>query len=223
MKKYFHLLSLFMLSLIIAGCGAKPIPDWRYETFGQLENYKKNYLKGKDQIAEFHFRKALEEVNRSGDLELISKVYLTKYAIKVASLEDVIDSEYPDIEVIEPNSENQNFFVFLKGNFPFVDANLLPKQYGSFLKACIGGKEASINDEIEKIGDPLSTLIAVGIIVKKNIHNEATLQTAIETASINGWQKPLLAYLEKLQHFYEAKNENDKAAKVQQKIKVIKN
>lgn len=223
MKKYFYFLPLFIFSFIIAGCGSKPIPDWRYESSGQLENYKKNYLKGRDQVAEFHFRKALEEVKRSGDLKIISKVYLTKYAIKVALLEDIIDSEYPDIEVIEPDSENRNFFVFLKGNFSVVEASLLPKQYGSFLKACIGGKETLINDEISKIDDPLSKLVAIGIIVKKNIYNEATLLFAIDTASINGWQKPLLAYLDTLQHFYEAKNEKEKAAKVQQKIKVIKN
>lgn len=222
MNKYLYLLPIFFISCIITGCASKPIPDWRYEGFGQLENYKKNYLKGKDQIAEFHYRKALEEVKRSGDLKLISKVYLTKYALKVAILEDINDSEYPDIEVIEPDSENRNFFVFLKGNLSIVDAKLLPNQYSSFMNAAAVGKEAPINNAIAKIGDPLSTLIATGITVKKNIYNEETLQTAIGTASANGWQKPLLAYLEKLQQFYETNNEKEKASKVQQKIKAIK-
>jgi hypothetical protein len=222
MKIIGNILPLLMMFLLIAGCASKPIPAWRYESFGHLENYKKNYLSGKDQIAEFHYRKALEEVKRSGDLKLIARIYLTKYAIKIALLEDISDSEYPDIEVIEPDAENRNFFVFLKGNLAVVDPKLLPGQYRAFLKAGMTGRDVSINDAIAGIGDPLSRLIATGIVVKKTVYNEMTLLNAIDTASANGWQKPLLAYLDKLQQFYDANNQKEKASAVRQKIKAIR-
>ncbi|MBN1664598.1 MAG: hypothetical protein JW943_13445 [Deltaproteobacteria bacterium] len=223
MKKYVSALPFFFVACIIAGCASKPIPEWRYESFGQLENYKINYLKSKDQVAEFHYRKTLEEVKRSGDLKLIAKVYLTKYALKAAVLEDVADSDYLDMDVIEPDKENRNFFVFLQGNLSIVDAKLLPAQYGPFLKAALGGKEREVNDAVSKIDDSLSCLIAIGITVKKNLYNEETLQTAVNTASANGWQKPLLAHLGKLEQYYEATNEKAKASKIRQKIKAIKN
>ena len=205
------------------GCASKPIPYWQTEGFGHVENYKIKYLRGEDQIAESHYAKALEEIKRSGNLKLISRIYLTKYALKTASLEDPVEGEYADIEAVEPDAENRNFFVFLKGNLAVVDAALLPERYRPFLKAGVQGKQKEINGAIADIDDPLSKIIAVGIAVKNNLYNEVTLQRAIETASINGWQKPLLACLAKLQKYYEARNEKEKAVKIQQKIKAIKN
>jgi hypothetical protein len=223
MKKLLYVFSLFFIACVIAGCASNPRPEWRQDSYGQVENYKINYLKGKDMIAESYYRKALEEVKRSGDLKLLSRIYLTKYALKTAALENISDSEYIELDVIEPDAENRNFFVFLKGNLSIVDAKLLPAQYGSFLRAGIDGKEREINDALSKIDDSLSSLIAAGITVKNNIYNEETLQIAIQKASTNGWQKPLLAYLEKLQQYYEAHNEKAKASKIQQKLKTIKN
>jgi hypothetical protein len=223
MKKLFYVLPLFLMACIITGCASNPKPEWRQDSYGQVENYKSNYLKGKDMIAESYYRKALEEVKRSGDLKLLARIYLTKYALKTGALENISVSEYTDLDVIEPDADNRNFFVFLNGNLSIVDAKLLPSQYGSFLKAVVDGKEREINDTISKIDDPLSSLIAAGITIKKNIYNEETLQIAIRKASTNGWQKPLLAYLEKLQQYYEAHNEKEKASKIQQKIKVIIN
>ncbi|MBN1381867.1 MAG: hypothetical protein JXA41_09350 [Deltaproteobacteria bacterium] len=223
MKKKLYALPILLILLTFSGCNSKIIPAWQYESFGQLNNFKKNYLKGEDKIAELHFQKALAEVKRSGDLKRISKVYLTKYAVKVACLEDIEDSEYLDIEANQPDPENRNYFLFLKGNLSVVNVSLLPEQYRSFLKAGIGEKQMDINKEITGIGDPLSILIAIGIAVKNKLYSEETLQTAIEKASINGWYKPLVVYLEKLQQIYESNNEQEKAFKVQQKLKIIKN
>lgn len=223
MKKYLLFLPIVTILLLIAGCSSKSIADWQYASSSQLNSYKHNYLKGDDKIAEFHFQKALEEVKRSGDLKLISQVYLTKYALKVALLEDVVESEYLDIEAIQPDPENRNYFIFLKGNLPVVDIRLLPKQYKSFLKAVISGKQQKVNEEIKDIDEHISSLIAVGIAVKNNLYNETTLQTAIERSSVNGWHKSLLVYLEKLEQFYEGTNEKEKALTIRQKIKIIKN
>jgi hypothetical protein len=219
MKKIVYLLTF---SILLLGCGSKQVPDWTKASFNQLENYKKNYLSGKEQSAELYFNKAIDEIKKSGDLEILARVYLTKYAAHVAVLEDFDDGEYLRIDAIQPVLQNRNFYSFLKGSFDTVDEKLLPQQYDGFMRACRKGKIEDISNEISKIEDPLSKLIAVGLLVQKNSYDEGILKIAIDTASHNGWKRALLVYLNKLQSFYEMKKETQKAANIKQKIQLIK-
>jgi hypothetical protein len=103
-----------------------------------------------------------------------------------------------------------------------VDEQYLPQQYRSFLRACKNGKQADVDRTIEAIEDPLSRLIASGLAVQKQLYRETTFNTAIQTASEQGWKKALLVYLKKLRDFYASINELKKADGTQQKIDLIK-
>ena len=219
MKKIIYLLTF---SILLLGCGSKQVPDWTKASFNQLENYKKNYLSGKEQSAELYFNKVIDEIKKSGDLEILARAYLTKYAVHVAVIEAFDDGEYLRIDAIQPVLQNRNFFRFLKGSFDTVDERLLPQQYDGFLRAFRKGKIEDIAHEISRIEDPLSKLIAVGLLVQKNTYDEGILKIAIDTASHNGWKRALLVYLDKLQSFYEMKKETQKAANIKQKIQLIK-
>lgn len=219
MKKIVYLLTF---SILLLGCGSKQVPDWTKASFNQLENYKKNYLSGKEQSAELYFNKAIDEIKKSGDLEILARAYLTQYAVHVAVIEAFDDGEYLRIDALQPVLQNRNFYNFLKGSFDTVDERLLPQQYDGFLRAFRKGKIEDIAHEISRIEDPLSKLIAVGLLVKKNTYDEGVLKIAIDTASHNGWKRALLVYLDKLQSFYEMKKETQKAANIEQKIQLIK-
>ena len=219
-----RIICLMMFSILLFGCGSsKPVPDWTDASFNQLDNYKKSYLSGKELIAEAYFNKAVDEIKSSGDLDILARAYLTKYACQVAVLEAFDDREYLKIEAVEPVLQNKNFHGFLKGAFDNVDEKLLPQQYEGFLRAFKSGKKEDVAREISKMDNPLSKLIAVGLLVKKNKVEEIDLKLAIDIASQNGWKKPLLAYLGKLQSFYKTNNEPDKAAHVEERIQLIKN
>ena len=217
-----NIVYLLTFSIILLGCGSKQVPDWTKASFNQLENYKINYLSGKEQSAELYFNKAIDEIKKSGDLEILARVYLTKYAVHVAVLDDFDDGEYLRIDAIQPVLQNRNFYRFLKGSFDTVDEKLLPQQYDGFMRACRKGNSEDISNEISKIEDPLSKLIAIGLLVQKNTYDEGILKIAIDTASHNGWKRALLVYLDKLQSFYEMKKETQKAANIKQKIQLIK-
>ncbi|HET6460987.1 MAG TPA: hypothetical protein VFG29_09390 [Syntrophales bacterium] len=210
------------LSLLLLGCvSSKPAPDWTNASFNQLDNYKKSYLTGKGRIAEAYFNRAVDEIKSSGDLDILAKVYLTKYALHVAVLEPFDGSEYLKIDEVEPVGENGNFYNFLMGSFEKVDERLLPQQYAHFFKAFQGGNKDDIARGISDMDNPLSKLVAVGLLVKKNMYDERDLKLAIDTASQNGWKKALLAYMGRLQIFYEKNNKPDKAAVVREKMKLI--
>jgi hypothetical protein len=185
MKKLVILL-IFVISLI--GCGgSKQIPEWIDNSYNQLENYKKNYLSGKDRIAELQFNKAIDEIKKSGNLEILGRAYLTKYAVHIAVLETFDEREYLTIEALEPALQNRMFYNFLKGSFDKVDESLLPGQYKGVLKVFRKGKYEDAAHEISKMEDSLSKLIVAGLLIQKNTYDEGVLKIAIDTAvSVSG-------------------------------------
>lgn len=214
---------LLIIVISFSGCGgSKKTPGWIDNSYNQLENYKENYLSGKDRIAELQFNKAVDEIKKSGNLEILGRAYLTKYAVHVAVLEVFDEKEYLSIEALEAIPQNRTFYNFLKGSFDKVDESLLPKQYNEVLKVFRKGTFEDAANEISKMEDPLPKLIAAGLLIQKNIYNEAVLKIAIDTAAQNGWKKALLANLEKLALFYETKKESEKAAHITQKILLLK-
>ena len=205
----------------LGGCGSKPAPEWISASFNQLESYKKNYLRGKERIAELNFRKAIEEIKTSGDIQIMEKAYLTKYAVETAALETFDDREYLRLEALQQTPEYTHFYHFLKGSFAKVDVNGLPPQYRGVFKAFRNGKQGDIDKEVSAIDDPLSRLIAAGLMVQQKQDSEIILNAAIKTASEQGWKKPLLAHLKRLQLLYEAKKEREKASSIRQYIEFM--
>ena len=55
--------------------------------------------------------------------------------------------------------------------------NLLPQQYAGFFRAFKSGKKDEIAHEISKMDNPLSKLIAIGLLVQKNKYDEMELNT----------------------------------------------
>lgn len=217
MKK--HL--LLIICLLFLGCASKPIPDWLNTSYNQLESYTKSYLSGKEKIAAVQFKGAINEIKKSGDLEILSRAYLIRMALQATALENTDDDEYLKIDALQPSLPNRSFYAFLKGEINQVDDSLLPQQYRGFCKALRQSAGAESLQEIEKMEDPLSQLIALGIIVRLRQDNEDVLKKAIAAASAQGWKKPLLVYLARLQSYYEGKKETDKALAIQQRIKLI--
>jgi hypothetical protein len=220
MKKH---IIVFVFLMLIAGCGSRPIPDWTNAAFNQLENFRKNYLAGKTQIAELHFSKAVEEIKKSGDLDILARAYLTKCAVQTAVLEKMDDQEYLRIDVAQPVPQNRSFHKFLSGDTAHVEEKLLPVQYQGFFMAYKSGRFTDLSGEISKMEDPLSKLIVAGFLVKQDKCDEGCLKIAVDTAGRNGWKKALLVYLEKLLSFYETQKDVEKATTVRKKIELIKN
>jgi hypothetical protein len=218
MKK---ILCLMLAFLFLAGCGSKPAPEWISASFNQIERYKMHYMRGPESLAEQSFQRALEEIKSSGDIEIMATAYLIKYAVQTAALEAFDDREYLKLEAIRPTRPYVHYYSFLKGSFTKVDVNELPGQYRHFLRAMQIGNQVDIEREVHRIDDPLSRLVAAGLIVRDGQASEALLNGAVETASRQGWKKPLLAYLKKLELFYDSGKDLKKAAEVRKRLELI--
>jgi hypothetical protein len=217
MKK---VLCLMLFLLPLAGCGPKQIP-WMAAGHQQMENYKRDFLTGRvPVVTDMHFKKAVEEIKKSGDLDLLGKIWLTRMALQVAVLDEPEEGDYPKVEAAQPNPANRNFYLFLKGD-PAADGALLPAQYRTFLPALQDGNITETVIAVAKIDESLSRLIAAGLMVRRHLENEVLLRTAVETASRNGWKRALLVWLKRLSAFYEASGEAAEAAAVRRRIDLI--
>jgi len=216
------LLPVTLLMVLLLGCGgSQSIPDWTYASFNQIEDFKKAYLEGKTGIADLHFQRAVEETKKSGDLNLLAKLYLNRYAVQVALLESFQDDDFLKIQSVEPDPANATFCAFLKGDFSHTDRSLLPPQYARTVDDILAARKDSLAADARKIEDPLSRLVMMGLLVQYGYENEELLTGAVETASRQGWKKALLVYLNRLQAFYEQQREGVKAYKTKQRILLI--
>jgi hypothetical protein len=218
-----NLFCLLFPILLLAGCGAKPAPVWIAAGHKQLETFKQDFLTGREPaITEIHFRKAVEEIKKGGDADLLGKAWLTRMALQVAVREELEEGEYLKTEAAEMVPANRNFYRFLKGDAATVDVSLLPESYRPFWVTLRNGDAAKAGVAVAAIEDPLSRLIASGLAVRHRLENDAILQIAVETASQNGWKRALLAWLEKLKSSHEAAGDAAKASAIQSRIDLMK-
>ncbi len=215
---------LFILSILIfiSGCAVRDIPAWRLASFNHLESYKKSFLEGRTELAQVYFQKALEEIKKGGDLEVLARAHLTRSALAVAVLEQPPEDDYRGVEAAWPMPANANYLLLLKGDFSRVDKSLLPVQYQEFLTSARGISEGQLDGILGGIADPLSRLVALGLAVRHLNANENILLTAVETSSRQGWKRPLLVYLSALKTFYESRREMEKARLVERRLMLIR-
>lgn len=212
------------ICFLLAGCSAsRPVPDWFTAGHSQLEAYQKNYLSGEDNLATLRFKGAVNEIKKSGDLEILARAYLIRMALQRAALAEPEAEDYLKIDALHSLPAHKNYYAFLMGETAQLDKNLLPAQYRGFLDRLRQGEATECLAALDKIKDPLSRMIAIGVLVFKHQESEALLQRAVAVASAQGWKKALLAYLERLKFYHEGKQQKAKALEVELRIRLLAN
>ena len=209
--------------VLLCACSSSPsIPQWKDTAFRQLENYKENFLTDKEDLTEPHFAKTKKAASDGNDLDKLGTIYLTKYALHVASLEDFDGSEFLKIDKLQPNAVHEAYYHFLKGHFSLINTKHLPSNYSKFLSAMVKNDYSTANREIVSLENPLSCLIACGIRIKYSPGDENILYLAIDTAARQGWRRPLWAYLNRLHKFYIDHQQIDKANHIKERLDILK-
>ena len=214
---------LLMMVLLVSACGQSAVlPDWQENGYRHLENYKTYFLSGREDASEPHFLKAVREIAAGNDMNLLSLAYLTKFGLHTAALESFETTEFARLYRQDPLPANMAYCHFLKGNFSAVDPGLLPARYADVLKAVSTKDPALAVRAMTAIEDPLSRLIACGVWVRYLPYDEQILQIAVATASANGWKRPLWAYLDRLQNYYESNGDAVKAGRIRDRLLLLK-
>lgn len=185
---------ILILSGLLSACASHPAPDWQYDAQSAAERYTQHYLAGDVRLAETSFHQARSAVAATGEVAAVGHIELLRCGLHVAALDFTPCTGYTELAAINTTPADHAYARFISGDWKGIDAQLLPAQYVSLI-ATAGQPQVSINRSIAAIEDPVSRLVASGIMIRRAQFDTATLQGAIDTASKQGWRRPLLTYL----------------------------
>lgn len=181
--------AVLLLALLMASCGSKPkAPDWQLNAHGALDRYERAFMAGDVRVESAEFVRARDELARTGDASLVARAELTRCALLVGSLVFEPCAGFESLRLDAPAAEGA-YADYLAGRAHPRDAALLPAAHR--LVAAASGDAASV----KAIADPLARLIAAGVLFETGRASPDVLQLAVDTASAQGWRRPLLAWL----------------------------
>ena len=157
--------SLLAAALLGACASGPPPPDWQLGAAGSLAAFQKHYLEGDSKLAEIEFAAAKAEIRKTGRPDLLARAELLRCAARTASLEF---DDCPGFEKLR------------------ADAGAEEIAYAEYLS---GRGKRSAGDEA------MSRLVAYGVQFRSGTIQPAGIAGAIDTASAQGWRRPLLAWL----------------------------
>lgn len=186
MKTTSALMPGFMLVLLLAGCASKNVePAWRGNAAGALDSFTAEYLAGNSALAASDFARARGEMASTGRFDLVAHAELLRCAVKTASLEVGECAGFAPLAA-DATAAERAYAAYLAGRWQGLDAALLPPQHQPVLR---GGVPLSA------VADPLSRLVAAGAMLQAGRIAPGDIDVAIETASSQGWRRPLLTWL----------------------------
>jgi len=197
------------VTFLAACAGSPPPPDWQTNAHGALSGFSASYLRGDDQVADHEFRQARRELARTGRGDLIARAELTRCALQVASLQF---DDCPGFAALaaEATPNETAYAEFLAGR-P-VAPTRLPAQYGTL--AADATTPAAIDP-------PLPRLIAAGVLLRRGQLSPAGVDLAVDTASAQGWRRPLLAWLGAQAKLADARGDRERAAQARRRMALV--
>lgn len=198
-----------LAALALAACGSKPVqPAWQSNAGSSLSAFSDAYLKGDTGIAETEFARARREMASTGRPDLVAHAELYRCATRAASLEY---DNCPGFAAVAQDATpaEHAYAAYLDGRWQGIDPVLLPEQQ----RAIVQGKAA-----LGTIADPLSRLVAAGVLMKAQRIGPADIDVATDTASSQGWRRPLLMWLGVSLRRAQAAGDSAGAARIQRRI-----
>jgi len=180
-------IACILLAAALAACTSTPAPPaWQADAYAALQDFTGAYLTGNTRVAEAEFVRARRALTATGSAERVAQAELVRCAVRTASLEfDACDG----FAALAPDATpaQRAYADYLAGRWQGLDAALLPAQH----RALLADKRAAL----ATMEDPLARLVAAGALLRSQRLTPADIELATETASAQGWRRPLLAWL----------------------------
>jgi hypothetical protein len=109
----------------------------------------------------------------------------------------------------------QAYARYLAGQALTTDTPLLPEAHRPLTVA------TAPESALANIKDPLSRLVAAGVLLQRGVASPAVAAVAVDTASAQGWRRPLLAWLQVQQARAQAGGAVEDAARLQRRIDLV--
>jgi hypothetical protein len=179
----------FVSALLAACASGPPQPDWQMNAHAEMQRALAAQLAGDARQAAAAEQRARSEIARTGRLDLLARAELMLCAARVASL-DFEPCGRAEALLADATPADRAYAAYLRGEALSADQQaLLPDaQRGA---AAAGGEAAAL----ARIEDPVAQLVAAGVALRSGRASPAQMTLAADTASAQGWRRPLLAWL----------------------------
>lgn len=200
--------------MALAACAGKPpAPDWQMNAQAALERSVQAYLVGNTRLEVADFARARSEIAGTGRADLLARAELVRCAARVASLVTEPCTGYDTLAADAAPAE-QAYARYLRGQARAEDQPLLPPQHRAVAAVSTAGA-------LQAIEDPLARLVAAGVVLRQGRADPAVITTAIETASAQGWRRPLLAWLGVQARRAELAGDAQALARIQRRMALV--
>jgi hypothetical protein len=178
------LIIVAVIAAAVAACASKPQPPaWQGDAKSSLDGFTDDWLRGDSPAADAEFARARRASASTGRFDVVAQAELVRCGVKAAGL----DFDCPGFAAManDATPAQRAYAAYLDGRWQGLDTNLLPEQHRAVVA---GGSPAGV-------ADPLARLVAAGALLKAGRITPAGIETAVDTASSQGWRRPLLAWL----------------------------
>ena len=196
--------------LLLSACSSGPkLADWQLEAKGSIDRSVTAFMEGNPRVEAAELARARSQLSRTGRADLLANAELLHCAARVASLvfQPCAGFESLRQDALAPQRAYANY---LQGLAQPQDIALLPAQQ----RAAAAGDVAAVI----AIAEPLSQLVAAGVLLKTGKASPEVIVQVINTASAQGWRRPLLAWLDVQVQRAEQSGNSEEAARLRRRI-----
>ena len=202
---------------VLAGCAGKPpAPDWQLNAYSASDRAVQAYLDGRQRVESAEFARARSEIARTGDAAQLARLELLRCAAQVASL-DLAPCTRFDALAQDATPTERAYARYLAGRADPADVALLPQAQQAAARAGPEQTAAVIAGQ----SDPLAQLVAAGARFARGQASPQLVQLAVDTASRQGWRRPLLAWLGVQEKLAEGRGDEPEAARLRRRMAIV--
>lgn len=182
-------LALLLAAALTACSNAPRTPDWQIEAKGALDRTITAYLTGDTRIEQAEMAHTRQQLASTGRVDLAASAELRYCAAHVASLVWEACAGFDALRQ-DATPGQRAYADYLRGQVTAATMTLLPP-----LQRAAATRADADGSALQGMDDPLSLLVAAGVLLQAGKANPAIVEQAVAAASAQGWRRPLLAWL----------------------------
>jgi len=203
----------------LAACASGPTPpDWQFAAQGAMRRAIEADLSGDSRAAMQEYQRARAETARTGRPDLVARAELMRCAARTAAL-DFARCEAFDALRADSGEPERAYADHLQGTLDAARVPLLPAAQQPL--AAAGRGDAADAALLQATADPLSRLLGAALWLRQGRAGDAVVAVAVDTASAQGWRRPLLAWLAVQKQRAEQRGDAAEAARIGRRIELV--
>lgn len=240
--------SACLVGVGLGGCADQPrVPDWTVNARDSLQRSNDAYLQGHTRVAQAEGSRARAEAARSALPEQVARVLLVQCAARVASLDWTASGpECPEVAALHPQDLSPALQVYpryLAAQVQAADLALLPAAQQPLARLVLAGPTGGADGAgsagvrptvtsaqaaavLAAVTDPLSRLVGAAVWLRAQLLSALPAQDpvvvlAVDTASAQGWSRPLMAWLGWQAQRAEETGQTELAARLRRRMDLL--